>query len=102
MPRDAENTDALDSDAKRAAAYAAADNTDLAADADAMVARAKHIGEIRERIVEGLGPNNRKLRRNARCPCGSGKKFKKCCLQKMKAWITPTIKPETNDDENHD
>lgn len=26
----------------------------------------------------------RKLRRNARCPCGSGKKYKHCCLRKQK------------------
>jgi hypothetical protein len=24
-------------------------------------------------------------RRNAKCPCGSGKKAKKCCLNKIKA-----------------
>ena len=25
--------------------------------------------------------NNRKVGRNDPCPCGSGKKYKKCCLQ---------------------
>nr|MEE4269249.1 SEC-C metal-binding domain-containing protein [Candidatus Krumholzibacteria bacterium] len=25
----------------------------------------------------------RKFGRNSPCPCGSGKKYKKCCLQKM-------------------
>ena len=25
----------------------------------------------------------RKVPRNARCPCGSGKKFKKCCLRML-------------------
>ncbi|MDP6668218.1 MAG: SEC-C metal-binding domain-containing protein [Dehalococcoidia bacterium] len=25
--------------------------------------------------------SNRKVGRNAPCPCGSGKKYKKCCLK---------------------
>ena len=25
-----------------------------------------------------------KVGRNARCPCGSGKKFKRCCLKELK------------------
>lgn len=25
-----------------------------------------------------------KIGRNARCPCGSGKKFKKCCIDKVR------------------
>ena len=39
---------------------------------------------IRERILAGLAKNGKQLKRNALCPCGSEKKFKKCCLPKMK------------------
>jgi hypothetical protein len=27
---------------------------------------------------------SQKITRNGKCPCGSGKKFKKCCLAKAK------------------
>lgn len=33
-----------------------------------------------ERISRGLDGELRRVPRNARCPCGSGQKFKKCCL----------------------
>ena len=33
-----------------------------------------------------LGEMTMKIGRNAPCPCGSGKKFKKCCLNKT---VTP-------------
>jgi uncharacterized protein YecA (UPF0149 family) len=29
-----------------------------------------------------LKPKIKKIGRNAPCPCGSGKKYKKCCLKK--------------------
>lgn len=29
-----------------------------------------------------------KLRRNDKCPCGSGKKYKKCCLEKVQVCQT--------------
>jgi uncharacterized protein YchJ len=32
-------------------------------------------GELRPKIVPKIG-------RNDLCPCGSGKKFKKCCMRK--------------------
>jgi len=32
-----------------------------------------------------LGATSNKKRRNMRCPCGSQKKFKKCCLYKLEA-----------------
>lgn len=31
-------------------------------------------------IVRPVTPRN-KIGRNQKCPCGSGKKFKKCCLK---------------------
>ena len=31
-------------------------------------------------VLEGRKPGGRKIRRNERCPCGSGKKCKRCCL----------------------
>ena len=33
-------------------------------------------------ISLGAGPSAAKTERNAPCPCGSGKKYKKCCLNK--------------------
>lgn len=39
-----------------------------------------------------------KIGRNAHCPCGSGKKFKKCCLEKMKELDKPkAIKPSSQE-----
>ena len=32
------------------------------------------------RVVHGHKDLSEKLGRNDRCPCGSGKRFKKCCL----------------------
>jgi len=32
-----------------------------------------------------------KIGRNADCPCGSGKKFKKCCVNKPGTWQTVEI-----------
>jgi len=37
-----------------------------------------------EHIVEPLSREEPKVGRNDPCPCGSGKKFKKCCLRKEK------------------
>ena len=34
------------------------------------------------RVVGGSKQLEEKLGRNDLCPCGSGKRFKKCCLQK--------------------
>ena len=33
----------------------------------------------RERLRQALTPDGKRIRRNAKCPCGSGKKFKHCC-----------------------
>jgi uncharacterized protein YecA (UPF0149 family) len=35
-----------------------------------------------ERVVHGNNVLEEKLGRNDPCPCGSGKRFKKCCLLK--------------------
>lgn len=32
-----------------------------------------------------------KIGRNDKCPCGSGKKYKKCCMNKDKASVTSTL-----------
>ncbi|WP_145311607.1 SEC-C metal-binding domain-containing protein [Gimesia fumaroli] len=34
------------------------------------------------RIVHGVKLLEEKLGRNDLCPCGSGRRFKKCCLQR--------------------
>ena len=39
---------------------------------------------LKNRIRSGLAGNGKQLRRNAKCPCGSLRKFKKCCLPKLK------------------
>ncbi|MGA7865427.1 MAG: SEC-C metal-binding domain-containing protein [Stellaceae bacterium] len=33
------------------------------------------------------------IRRNDPCPCGSGKKFKKCCLVTLLGSISPELTP---------
>jgi len=35
---------------------------------------------FRDAVKDLLRARPRKIGRNARCPCGSGKKYKKCCL----------------------
>ncbi len=50
---------------------------------------ASDIGRLKElsieytksRIVSFQRQNHRKVGRNDLCPCGSGKKYKKCCIQ---------------------
>ena len=34
-----------------------------------------------------------KTARNSPCPCGSGKKYKRCCLDKVKKTVIPNITP---------
>jgi uncharacterized protein YecA (UPF0149 family) len=36
-----------------------------------------------EEIVEPFFQETPKIGRNSPCPCGSGKKYKKCCMKKM-------------------
>ncbi|MGL4992473.1 MAG: SEC-C metal-binding domain-containing protein [Sarcina sp.] len=35
-----------------------------------------------EAVNKAVFNNNKKIGRNEKCPCGSGKKYKKCCLNK--------------------
>ena len=47
-----------------------------------MGALTKGMGKaVRLRAIASSAPNRPKVGRNDPCPCGSGKKFKKCCLQ---------------------
>ena len=59
------------------------DSGDLDAASDVLAEQLKPIVErtlvVRQRIRDGLTQDGKRLRRNAKCPCGSGKKFKKCC-----------------------
>lgn len=38
---------------------------------------------VKERVTVSV-TNRGRIRRNGPCPCGSGRKFKKCCLGKVK------------------
>lgn len=43
--------------------------------------------DMRLKELEGLGHilvGRTKIGRNAPCPCGSGKKYKKCCIDKAR------------------
>lgn len=42
------------------------------------------LGKRSEALLDAMRMRPGKLRRNAPCPCGSGKKYKKCCLKKAK------------------
>jgi preprotein translocase subunit SecA len=42
----------------------------------------KHLAESNKE----LPPKKKKLGRNDKCPCGSGKKYKKCCLNDAIDW----------------
>jgi len=57
---------------------------------------AKEVEEEKKRIPV---VNNVKIGRNAKCPCGSGKKYKKCCLDKKEEKKIPKIDVR---DENMD
>lgn len=39
--------------------------------------------EIEFEVIEIAGIYKAKTQRNDKCPCGSGKKYKKCCLPKI-------------------
>ena len=42
-----------------------------------------HRSEMREVIFHNEPKFMEKISRNAPCPCGSGKKYKKCCINKL-------------------
>lgn len=46
-----------------------------------------HINGIEEKVVlPGQIPNKPDIGRNDQCPCGSGKKLKKCCIVDYESW----------------
>ncbi len=76
-----------------------ADTPDLDAEIEQRVERLKDREVIRERIRAGMNQRGTKIRRNAKCPCGSGLKFKKCCLRDMKRAIDEAQNPPTETPE---
>lgn len=42
---------------------------------------AKAVATMRQRITKPLVRDYKKIGRNDPCPCGSGKKYKNCCLE---------------------
>lgn len=62
---------------------------DLTREAEAMAEQIKARAEeaaktaVRERVTVSISPRGR-VRRNGPCPCGSGRKFKKCCLREVR------------------
>ena len=42
----------------------------------------RHLRAQKQRAREEAGGNGRNVRRNDPCPCGSGKKFKNCCMRR--------------------
>ena len=61
---------------------ASAPRSDIQARQDAAIAASQHAGEIKKEPVRNVG---KKVGRNDPCPCGSGKKFKACCMRKEAA-----------------
>lgn len=61
---------------------------DLGAEADAMAehirAKAREAAEfaVKNRVTVSVTKRGR-VRKNGPCPCGSGRKFKKCCLREV-------------------
>jgi len=43
--------------------------------------------ELDAEVDEHFEPRAKKISRNDPCPCGSGKKFKKCCIDKDFEWL---------------
>ena len=42
-------------------------------------------------FLSGVRLRARRVGRNSRCPCGSGKKYKKCCLRLARQGLPPLI-----------
>ena len=59
-------------------------------------ARMMRSHRVKQRISAGLTDDGKRLKRNARCPCGSGKKFKKCCLHNVKLQVGENVQPYLN------
>lgn len=47
------------------------------------------LAESQRRAVRRLGPGGPPIGRNDPCPCGSGKKFKRCCLAGPRLPLAP-------------
>lgn len=46
-----------------------------------------HINGVEEEVLDGyVGVREEKTNRNDKCPCGSGKKYKQCCINDDKSW----------------
>ncbi len=56
--------------------------SDVRAQQEAAIAASQNAGEVKRQPVRNLG---KKVGRNDLCPCGSGKKFKSCCMRKEAA-----------------
>lgn len=48
------------------------------------IQRKRNIAIMREHAND---PKPRKIGRNEKCPCGSGKKYKYCCMNKDKGYL---------------
>ena len=46
--------------------------------------RAQAVEQASKPVMVSVAPGSGKIRRNGPCPCGSRKKFKKCCLGKVR------------------
>ena len=53
--------------------------TDITTNQEKLEKYAEQIRKLRKRTIVREG---KKIRRNELCPCGSGKKYKNCCLDK--------------------
>jgi len=47
---------------------------------------------MRSRLRKSLNKRGTKIRRNAKCPCGSGKKHKSCCMRDLESKTNDTKK----------
>lgn len=48
-------------------------------------AKEVNIDSIKNEVKKNTPPQKKKIGRNELCPCGSGKKFKKCCINKKQS-----------------
>ena len=59
---------------------------DLNAEADAIASALRDTSVhdmmrlVQKRVTVGVAADGLTIRRNGPCPCGSGKKYKKCCM----------------------